>query len=395
MLKNIIIISLWLGSLGLQHIAAQENIHPTEKKRMISPEVHANNSVTFRVYAPHAQRLSVVGNWMDRNATAGAGKQAMQKEGSYWSYTTGALPSDLFLYQIDVDGAVFNDPLNVYQIRDVNNTFNYFLTGGEQAAWYKVYDVPHGTMSTRWYKSPTLDKTRRLTVYTPPNYEAGKGKYPVLYLLHGMGGDEEAWPSLGRVGQILDNMIASAKVKPMLVVMPNGHVSNTAAPGESSRGQYPIDFFTPDVGSGKMEESFSDIIDFIERNYRVKKQKAARAIAGLSMGGSHTLFISSYLPQTFDYIGLFSAAFKMNDNAENPVFRDFEKNLVRQRDDGYKLYWIGMGKKDFLYKTGEQYRELLDDKQMKYTYYESEGGHTWSNWRLYLTEFLPKLFRNN
>jgi len=394
MVKNIMIIGLCLGCFGLQRTIAQENIRPAEKKRVVSPEVHADNKVTFRIFAPQAQKLSIVGNWMDRNAFGGNGKQAMQKEGSYWSYTTEALPSDLFLYQIDIDGAVLNDPLNVYQVRDVSNTFNYFLTGGEQAALYKVQDVPHGTIAKRWYESPTLGSTRRLSVYTPPGYEAGKTKYPVLYLLHGMGGDEEAWPSLGRAAQILDNMIASGKIKPMLVVMPNGHVSNTAAPGESSRGQYPIDFFTPDVGSGKMEESFADIIGFIENNYRVKKQKSARAIAGLSMGGSHTLFISSYLPNTFDYIGLFSAAFRMNEKAENAVFRDFDKNLKRQKDNGYRLYWIGMGKEDFLYKTGEQYRKMLDNIQMKYTYRESEGGHTWTNWRLYLTEFLPQLFQD-
>src|SRR5690606_28610459 len=148
---------------------------------------------------------------------------------------------------LEMDGVVVNDPLNVYIVRDVANTFNYFLTKGAQADFYQIQDVPHGTVAKRWYDSPTLGMTRRMTVYTPAGYEQSEKALPVLYLLHGMGGDEEAWATLGRATQILDNMIAQGKVKPMIVVMPNGHVSNAAAPGESAKGQYPINFFTPDV----------------------------------------------------------------------------------------------------------------------------------------------------
>lgn len=392
MFKTIISLLFFLGPVFLGEVYSQENINAQSNKRVLSPEVHPDNSVTFRVYAPQANALYVVGNWMERDANGKGGKMAMTKEGYYWTYTSPALPSDLFLYTIEVDGATLNDPLNVYQIRDVSNIFNYFVTKGEQADIYQVQDVAHGTLAKRWYDSPTLGSNRRMTVYTPPGYEAGKDKYPVLYLLHGMGGDEEAWPTLGRVAPILDNLIAKGTIKPMIVIMPNGHVSNRAAPGESSKGQYPIDFFTPDVGTGKMEESFKDIIAFVEDNYRVRKEKKSRAIAGLSMGGSHSLFIAAYMPDTFDYVGLFSAAFRMNDKAKSPVFDRFDENLEMQRDNGIKLYWIAMGKDDFLYKTSKQYRDKLDEINMKYVYRESEGGHTWSNWRLYLTEFLPQLF---
>jgi len=387
------VISLLSATYVFGTATAQENINLNQERRKISPEVSADNRVTFRVFAPNAKQVQLVGNWMERVGPIG-GKQLMIKDGKYWSYTSDPLPSDLFLYNIDIDGAIVNDPLNVYQIRDVSNTFNYFLTGGEQASLYQVQEVPHGSVTRRWYNSTTLNMNRRITVYTPPGYEESKQRYPVLYLLHGMGGDEEAWPSLGRVAQILDNLIAQGKARPMIVVMPNGHVSNTGAPGESAKGQYPIEFATSDVGTGKMEESFKDVINFVEKSYRVKKEKSARAIAGLSMGGSHTLFISSYWPNTFDYIGLFSAAFRMSQYASSPVFTNFEQNLLKQRDQGYKLYWIGMGKDDFLYKTGEEYRKKLDAINMKYTYRESEGGHTWANWRLYLTEFLPQLFNN-
>jgi len=366
--------------------AAQENIGSSSTAKVSSPSIGANNQVTFNLVAPHATKVHVLGNWDNQQHPLTKDNQGV------WTYTTPALSADLFLYQFVMDGVKIQDPLNVFQIRDVGTSFSYFITEGAQAERYKINDVPHGTVSKRWYPSPTLNKTRRMTVYTPPNYESGKQQYPVLYLLHGMGGDEEAWPTLGRATQILDNMIAEGKVKPMIVVMPNGHTSNEAAPGESQKGIAPVEFRLPDVGSSDMERSFSDVIAFVETNYRVKKAKSARAIAGLSMGGSHTLFISSYLNNHFDYIGLFSAAFKMGNHSTSPVYSDFDNNLLKQKKNGYKLYWIGMGKTDFLYQIGVDYRQKLDNIQMPYTYRESEGGHTWSNWRLYLTEFLPLLF---
>ena len=366
-------------------VVAQENIGG-KVVGVQSPIIHEDNSVTIRLAHPVKGEVYLVGNWMSK-------KESMLQDSLGLYFRTTSLPSDLYMYNFEIDGMLFNDPLNAYTVRDVSNNFNYFLTKGHQASLYQVQDVPHGTVSKRWYDSPHLEMTRRVTIYTPPNYEHDKQRYPVLYLLHGMGGDEEAWTTLGRAAQILDNLIASGKVEPMIVVMPNGHVSNTAAPGESSKGQYPINFRTPDVGTGKMEESFIDIIQFVESNYRVKKRKNSRAIAGLSMGGAHALFTASYLSGYFDYIGLFSAAFRMNEETRSPVFDNFEKNILEQRDAGYKLYWIGMGKTDFLYQTGEDFRSKLDGMGMTYTYRESEGGHTWSNWRLYLTEFLPLLFQ--
>ncbi|MHC8950341.1 esterase [Sphingobacterium hungaricum] len=369
----------------LSYATAQENIEQREKVKITSPVIDQQDQVTFNLFAPEAKEVFVQGNWNDK-------KQEMKKVDGVWTLTTDALKSDLYLYSFIVDQVKIQDPLNIYQMRDVNTNFSYFITGGDQSKAYKINDVAHGTVSKRWYASPTLGTTRRMTVYTPPNYEEGKQKYPVSYLLHGMGGDEEAWETLGRATQILDNLIAEGKVKPMIVVMPNGHTSNQAAPGESAKGLYPVEFMLPDVGTSDMERSFIDIIQFVESNYRVKKEKASRAIAGLSMGGSHTLFISSYLNNYFDYVGLFSAAFRLRANNESPVYTEFESNLERQKKNGYKLYWIGMGKTDFLYKIGEDYRKKLDAIQMPYTYRESEGGHTWSNWRLYLTEFLPQLF---
>jgi len=381
-------ISIGISSLQL---FAQENIGK-KLANIISPEVAQDNSVTFKVFAPDAKKVSVTGNWMQQTSMEAPQVEMTKDNDGVWSVKQNKLGSDLYLYNFLIDGVRINDPLNVYQIRDVSNVFNYFITNGEPAEYYKTKVVPHGSMNKQWYPSSLNNAERRLTVYTPPGYESSKEKYPVLYLLHGMGGDEDAWPTLGRVSQIMDNLIAAGKAKPMIVVMPNGHTSNSATPGSSEKGEYPIQFATPDVGSGDMESSFQDIIKFIEKNYRVKKDKKNRAIAGLSMGGSHTLFISSLYPNTFDYVGLFSAAYRINDKVKREVYDNFDQNLLKQKENGYKLYWIGMGKTDFLYQTGADFRKKLDGIGMKYTYRESEGGHTWSNWRNYLIEFSSMLF---
>jgi enterochelin esterase family protein len=234
---------------------------------------------------------------------------------------------------------------------------------------------------------------RRITLYTPPGYESGKTKYPVIYLLHGMGGDEEAWIALGRTSQILDNLIAQGKAKPMIVVMPNGNVAQEAAPGESSLGFYKPSMQVEHTMDGKFEETFPDVVRFVESNYRVIRKKECRAIAGLSMGGFHSLHISRYYPNTFGYVGLFSAAIMPDEQATSKVYQNVDATLAAQMKNGYKLYWIGIGKTDFLYENNAGFREKLDKMGMKYTYVESEGGHTWTNWRVYLSQFAQLLFQ--
>jgi enterochelin esterase family protein len=291
------------------------------------------------------------------------------------------------------DGVRTNDPENVFVSRDIATNTNILLIPGEQADLYKINDVPHGSVTRRWYPSPGLDMTRRLTIYTPSGYESNDKFYPALYLLHGAGGDEEAWNELGRATQILDNLIALGKAEPMIVVMPNGNVSQQAAPGEGIRGYYKPQFMEPGTMDGTFEASFLDVINFVEDSYRVKKGKANRAVAGLSMGGFHSLHISRYYSNTFDYVGLFSPAILPNQNTTAEVYRDIDGTLVTQMENGYKLYWIGIGKTDFLYNNVRSYTKKLDELGMTYTYRESKGGHTWKNWRIYLSEFAPLLFR--
>ncbi|MDD2931614.1 MAG: alpha/beta hydrolase-fold protein, partial [Fermentimonas sp.] len=316
-----------------------------------------------------------------------------------WEFTTPEpLTSELYSYSFNVDGQRTLDPANVFMIRDVATVTSVFIVGGGQADLYKVNDVPHGTVARRWYDSPTLKEQRRITIYTPPGYENSKETYPVFYLLHGSGGDEEAWIALGRTAQIMDNLIAQGKAIPMIVVMPNGHTQNPAAPGETHRDYHPAMGGGPREAVASMEDSFGDIIKFVESNYRVDKSKAKRAVAGLSMGGMHSAAISAQYPNTFDYIGIFSAPpiasmRSRNDEERSKYADEFLKKLQVQKQNGYKLYWIACGDTDFLYQGVIDSMKKMDEIGFNYTYRESDGGHIWKNWRIYLSEFAPMLFK--
>lgn len=390
-------VSVSVSALAQQALWGGQNI--------VSPEIHENNTVTFRFHAPKAVVVKLTGDFLP--------KQKMQtpmgevdvpgaidlKEGKdgVWEFTTPEpLAPELYSYSFIVDGLTAKDPNNVYMIRDVGSVTNVFMIANGRNGLYGVKDVPHGSVTRRWYDSPGLKCQRRITIYTPPGYEASRGSYPVLYLLHGSGGDEEAWIALGRTAQIMDNLIAEGKAKPMIVVMPNGHTQNPAAPGESDRGM-----FKPSMGGGSaqavasMEDTFTDILKFVESNYRVKKNKTNRAVAGLSMGGGHSARISAAYPNTFDYVGVFSASPLpwVRNEQDQATLDNFMKKLQTQRDNGFKLYWIACGNTDFLYKNLQEGMRKMDEMGFKYTYRESEGGHTWENWRIYLSEFAPMLFR--
>ena len=372
------------------------------KAPLASPVVNADNSVTFNVAAPEAQKVEIVGDFLpiekvktEQGKSERQGPQALKKnEKGVWSFTSAPLQPELYMYNILVDGVKVTDPLNVYAIRDVSSTFSIFMVKGGVDGLYQVQNVPHGTVSKTWYKSSTANMTRRLTIYTPAGYEQSKEKYPVLYLLHGMGGDENAWSELGRATQIMDNLIASSKAKPMIVVMPNGNISQEAAPGETSEGLKIPSMQLPKTMDGNFEAAFQDVVNFVEQNYRVKADKAHRAIAGLSMGGFHSLYISINNPNSFDYIGLFSAAIKPRQKeVSSPIYKDPESKVDNLFKHSPKLLWIGIGNTDFLYKENADLRHYLDSKHYPYTYLETDGGHIWRNWRIYLTIFAQKLFK--
>lgn len=369
--------------------------------QLVSPEVHPDNTVTFRIAAPKAVRVQVTGDFLPTqkmNTPFGEfdapGTADLVEKDGVWEYTTPEpLAPELYSYTLLVDGLKINDPSNVYRIRDVKSVTDVFIIPGDRADLYKVNDVPHGTVSKVWYHSPTLDMDRRLTVYTPAGYESSGKRYPVFYLLHGMGGDENAWTELGRAAQILDNLIAEGKAEPMIVVMTNGNVDMQAAPGESSLGFEAPSMQLPKTMEGSFETHFPDVVKFIDNNYRTIKSKKGRAIAGLSMGGFHSMHISKQYPDMFDYVGLFSAAILPNDGVKSPIYDDLEGKLKTQFAKKPALYWIAIGDTDFLYQANKDYRKLLDDNGYKYTYFETPEGHIWKNWRIYLTEFAPQLFK--
>ena len=382
MIKNLFAILLTLP-LVCVNIMSQETLGSVSK--LVSPQINMDNTVTFNLVAPNAKEVKLIGVWM----SSGYAMMTKTIEG-HWTYTTDALPSDLYSYYFRVDGFRSTDPYNVYLSRDIAGVNNIFIIGGIKGDLYNVNSVPHGTVTRRWYESPGNKMNRRITIYTPSGYETSKEKYPVLYLLHGMGEDEEAWMELGRASQILDNLIAQGKAKPMIMVMPNGNVAQEAGPGQSNFGLIKPDLKESTM-NGRMEETFTDILKFVDNNYRTIHNKSGRAIAGLSMGGFHSLHISRYYPNTFDYIGLFSPAI-VPKSTKSIVYNNVDETLLKQKQNGFKLYWIAIGNKDFLYKDVQAFRVKLDGMKMPYIYRESTGGHVWTNWRTYLSEFVPMLF---
>lgn len=386
-------IFLFLISLSFIPIAVQAQQSEVDNREVSSPYIHDDFSLTFSIDAPQADTVKLSGDWMPRVAGRPGTVDMQLKEDGVWTHTTESLPSDLYTYYFIVDGVRVTDPNNVHLVRDVSSIFNLVIVEGGKGDLYKVRDLPHGTVAKQWYYSASLDMDRRMTIYTPPGYEKDSGSYPVLYLLHGMGGDEEAWITLGRAAQIMDNLIAEGMAEPMIVVMPNGNVYQQAAPGKSPKGFYRPTMQLPNTMDGEMERTFFDIISFVEDNYRVKSGKEARAIAGLSMGGFHTLHTSRYHPDSFHYIGLFSPVIYPDENVTSEIYTNLKETLREQKENGFELYWIAIGETDFLYDQVERYRKELNNLDMPYEYHETEGGHTWKNWRDYLTEFVPRLFK--
>lgn len=394
-------LSLAVGCLISLSAWAQETV-AVNTGDIVSPELK-NQTVTFKLLAPNAKEVVVEADFFEkvkRQTSFGVmeapGQIPMVKgKDGVWTYTTSMPSPELHTYCFYVDGMRMLDPSNVYMIRDIATYTNYFLVDGELSQNYFVREVPHGTVSKVWYPSPTLGmERRRMTVYTPAGYEDSNKQYPVLYLLHGAGGDENAWSELGRAIQILDNLIAQGKAEPMIVVMPNGNGAQEAVLGEYPNSMYKPLFANPKTMEGSFEKAFPDIMKYVESHYRTINDKNHRAIAGLSMGGFHSLYISANNPDLFGYVGLFSAAINRQAKGENTyIYENLEAKLAKQFSNAPKLYFIGIGNTDFLFQDNVKYRELLDANGYEYEYMETDGGHEWRNWRKYLNHFVPELFK--
>ena len=387
------------------------------------PVVNADHSVTFTVKVPGAKKMVLV---------LSKEKYKMERQGDTFTYHTASLPSEMYTYYYLSKGKQMLDPENSRVTRDIGMKLNFFFVEGDVADYYLDKDVPHGKIDKVWYPS-TLNgmSQRRMFVYTPPGYDSeGEDTYPVLYLLHGSGGDETSWADYGRACQILDNMIHQDSIQPMIVVMPNGNIELDAAPGESPYMSKEPTGNNISSWLGKYEKLFvHEIVQYTEKHYRVKADKQHRAIAGLSMGGLHTLFIALNNPDMFDCVGLFSAQTSnmlnigniykmerfnhniqrfrnaialMTDKVARPItlsdrigdidiYNHLEDKLHRQFEHAPRLYYIAIGRDDFLKKMNREYRAILDKHGYPYTFVESDGDHSWKNWRRYLVDFIKRM----
>ena len=412
----------------------------------VSPQINANKTVTFKLNMPDAQEVYLKGSFVPKafpiKTPAGVfgkeGKYQMKKINGIWTYTSQPLESEIYTYYFEVDGKKMTDPLNKNKVRDVDTFYSCFVIANGIADNYVKQNVAHGNVEKIWYNSSIQETPqRRMSIYTPPNYlNNQQEQYPVLYLLHGSGGDENAWIEAGRAVEILDNLIAQNKCVPMIVVMPNGIANMAAAPGENPYSDSKAKSTNVESMLGKIERAFiPDIVNYVESHYRVITNKQSRAIAGLSLGGLHTLFISANNPNYFDYVGLFSAqttnalndkkigsAEKIAQSIENfssifpflskgkigevissytgginkgdlSIYNGLEEKLGEQFKIPPQLYYIAVGKDDFVKKLNDDFRLKLADRGFKYYYNESDGGHSWENWRKYLVDFLPRLFK--
>ena len=344
--------------------------------RIVSPQIQ-NDSMTFRLKADYATYVKLSGSWMPN--PYGGSIDMVRGANNVWEVKVPCPRPEIYTYNFIVDGVSVNDPQNILVQRDGTRFLSMVIVPGERSENYFEANQ-RGTVSHPWYDSKILGINRRLTVYTPYGYENNpKKKYPVLYLLHGAGGDEEAWTSMGRAAQILDNLIEKGLAEPMIVVMPNGN------PGQQAAGTLNLATKQVTEPDAYVKSLVTEIVPFIEKNYRAIPKKASRAIAGLSMGGGHTTRATILYPDMFDYICPLSCGIRESD--------ELDAQLQGIKKAGYKLYWVGCGTDDFAWPGTQVLDKALERNGMQHTIYASDGGHVWFNWRLYLNTFARLLFK--
>ena len=342
-------------------VNAQFRRTPTPNDNLVSVERNEDGSVTFRIYAPNAKHVGLMGDIMAR------GVNFVKAENGVWSATVPDVKSGAYRYTFTVDGITVFDP----KLPSLNEIQPVVEIDAEDAFWGQK-DVPHGAMSQVYYHSTTMGTTRRMHVWTPAGYNASKDKLPVLYLIHGGGDNDTGWPSIGRAGNILDNLLVEGKMVPMIVVMPNGSMPTNMFPDELTK----------------------DIIPYIEKNYRVKSNAKNRALAGLSMGGLETLDSFMAHPDMFGYINVMSSGWFTN-NKE--MFAKGEARLMEIAATLNKtaklLIFTQGGPEDIAYANGKEMLKVFDKCGIKYEYSEMSGGHTWHVWRHDLHNLAPRLFK--
>jgi enterochelin esterase-like enzyme len=368
---------------------------PAQGPQVVSPEVTDDRRIVFRVLAPQAQSVRL--NASDIPGVPfgqGGGPPLTKAQNGIWEMTVGPVPAGAYRYTFMVDGVATIDPRNPSTSESNNNSWSLVYVPGSDA--FDTRNVPHGSVAEVHYYSTALKAFRRMHVYTPPGYETSAKKYPAFYLLHGAGDSDDSWSTVGRAGFILDNLIAARSAKPMIVVMPAGH---TRAAGTAN---------TPTDGDPFVNDFVTDVMPYIEKNYRVATDRANTAIAGLSMGGSQTLNIAMIHPDRFAYIGVYSSgllgvfpAGGGRGGAAGPAAtkpaewetRNASALSSTSMKKGLKLFWFSTGTDDFLLNNTVATVDLFKKHGFAPVYQETAGGHTWLNWRNYLHTFAAQLFQ--
>ncbi|GAB4004216.1 alpha/beta hydrolase-fold protein [Spirosoma migulaei] len=355
---------------------------PTPNDTLNSPKVLSDKRVIIQIYAPKATEVTVGGDFQSSPKPLSLTKN----DQGVWAVVIGPLKPDYYSYTLSVDGVRTMDPKNPVIKQGISSLENMMAVTGPETAFEDNKAVPHGEVREVWYSSNTLGMMRRMHVYTPPGYEKGSSKYPVFYLLHGGGDDDSGWNTIGRSGFILDNLIAAGKAKPMIVVMPNGSMPlppQTGMPNAQAMNQMRDQFSS---------ELLKDVMPTVEKTYRTVATPESRAIAGLSMGGFQTLDVTLTHPELFNYVGVFSSGFfgATADEADTKYAKVLNDPSFNK---GKKLFWVAIGKDDFVMDANKKTLAMLDKHNIKYQYKETSGGHTWVNWRQYLNEYTPMLFK--
>ncbi len=367
------LLSAWVGLCLCGVVLAQPPVGPT----MASPLVNADNTVTFRFLAPTAKEVKL-------NAQFEKAPVAMTRDAQgVWSVTTSPVKPDMYPYSFNVDGISVADPKNSALFPNEGFQASVVEITGSTPLVHTLQNVPHGTLAYRIYQSPELGQ-RPVVVYTPPGYETdAKTTYPVLYLLHGTTDTEETWSKVGRTNLILDNLIAQGKAKPMVVVMPYGRAYPAISKSSGSLRNW-------DNLQEIKKDFLGSLFPFVEKNYRVKKDKNSRAIAGFSGGGGTSLFIGLNNPDLFSWVCGFAPGMLKDEFDRNNAVAFANPSLTNKN---LKLFWIGVGKDDGLHPVINDYLTVLDEKKIKHETLISDGGHTWMNYKLYLATIAQKLFK--
>jgi enterochelin esterase-like enzyme len=379
--------TLGIGLLALATCSAAAPPPPA----FTSPEVAPDRHISLRIFAPKAQEVEL----FSTDIFGAARQQGMTKaESGTWEITIGPIDPGAYRYNFNIDGVSVIDPHNASVSESNGNAWSMVYVPG--ADFMETKDVPHGAVASVTYYSRSLGRFRRMHVYTPPGYETSSQKYPIFYLLHGAGDSDDSWTSVGRAGFIIDNLIAAKKAKPMVIVMPAGHTGPFSFERPAAGAPR-----IPDFNDDFVKDFVNDIMPYAETHYRVFRDRQHRAIAGLSMGGAHTLNIAVPHADEFAYVGVFSSGIfgiapvggQVSAPAAGPTWEQQHASELDSPKKDWKLFWFATGKDDGLLGTTQATVELFQKHGYHAEFHESAGAHTWTNWREYLNQFAPQLFQ--